>query len=62
MQLIVVGFGLELADGVLPIGGQDVAIAAYEALVDLQSSVNGIRSTKSGPLLGMRLRTLAHVP
>ena len=39
VQLVIVGFVLELVDGVLPIGGQDVAIAAHEALVDLQNTI-----------------------
>lgn len=35
VQLVVVGFGLEVVDSLLPVGGQDVAVVAYKALVYL---------------------------
>ncbi len=35
MQLIVVGVALEVIDGLLPIGGEDVLVLAVQALVDV---------------------------
>ncbi len=37
MNLVVVGFILEIADGLLPICRQDVAVIAIETLTDLQA-------------------------
>lgn len=36
MELVVVGFILEVIDGLLPISRQNVAIAAIESLTDLK--------------------------
>ena len=36
MELVVVGFILEVVDGLLPIGRQNVAIVAIESLTDLK--------------------------
>ena len=35
MELVVVGFILEVVDGLLPIGRQNVAIISIESLTDL---------------------------
>ena len=36
MELVIVGFILEVVDGLLPIGRQNVAIVAIESLTDLK--------------------------
>ena len=35
VEFVVVGFGFEVVDGLLPVRGEDVAVVAYEALVYL---------------------------
>lgn len=35
MDLIVVGFGLEVVDRLLPVGSENVAVIAMQALIDL---------------------------
>lgn len=43
MNLVVVGLGLQVGDGLLPVGRQDVPILAMEPLADLrQLSVSAL--------------------
>ena len=35
MELVVVGFGLEVVDCLLPVGSENVAVIDMQALVDL---------------------------
>ncbi len=60
VQLVVVGFGLEVVDRLLPVGGQDVAVVAYKALVYLFSSWS-IESVESSPQRE-KIQTFAQVP
>ncbi len=36
MQFVVMGFGFQVVDYVLPVGGEDVFVGAVESLVDLR--------------------------
>jgi hypothetical protein len=35
MQFVVMGFGFQVVDYVLPVGGEDVFVCSMKALVDL---------------------------
>lgn len=48
MQLVVVLIGLELRHLLLPVGVEDVAIVALQALVDLFLSVTEMRLARHG--------------
>lgn len=66
VQLELMSVALEMADGLLPIGGQDILVLAGQALMDLKRIVIVSRwSSMMGlmvPELPGGVRTLAHGP
>jgi hypothetical protein len=57
VQFVVVGFGFEVGDDVLPVRGQDVFVGTVKTLVDLLSS-----ALFPAEINGNKNRTFAQAP
>ena len=47
MKLVIMGFGLQMVDCLLPVGGQDVAVVADQALIDLSQTYQLLPGTNA---------------